>query len=67
MPRQVNPEDVITRLTAQIGQLHAEIAMRDVALDAADKQIAQLEAATTAKEPTESAGFPAPHLEAPAA
>lgn len=40
---QVDVEAVINRLANQIGQLHAEIAMRDAALEAAHAHIAELE------------------------
>lgn len=49
MAQQVNPEAVIARLAAQLGQLAAEMAMRDVALDEAQKRITDLEAAVTAQ------------------
>lgn len=44
---QVDPEKVIQRLATQIGQMAAELAMRDAALDAAHARIAELEAPTT--------------------
>lgn len=40
---QVDPERVIARLSQQIGQMAAELAMRDVALEAAHARIAELE------------------------
>ncbi|NUR27332.1 MAG: hypothetical protein HOU81_09865 [Hamadaea sp.] len=39
----VNPETVIQRLAAQIGQMSAEIAMRDAALEAQAAARAELE------------------------
>lgn len=42
---QVDPEAVIGRLSQQIGHLAAELAMKDVALEAAHARIAELEAA----------------------
>jgi hypothetical protein len=39
----VNPEVVIQRLANQIGQMAAELAMRDAALEAAQGRIAELE------------------------
>lgn len=41
---QVDPEQVITRLSQQIGLLSAQMAMRDVALEAAQARISELEA-----------------------
>lgn len=46
----VDPEKVINRLSQQIGQMAAELAMRDAALDAAQARIAELDAAETAPE-----------------
>lgn len=39
----VDPEKVISRMAQQIGQMAAELAMRDVALEAAHARIAELE------------------------
>ena len=39
----VDPQKVISRLAQQLAVLHAEIAMRDVALEAANERIAELE------------------------
>lgn len=39
----VNPEAVIARLSQQIGQLTAELAMHSVALEAAQARIAELD------------------------
>ena len=38
----VDPEKVIARMAQQIGGLHAELAMRDVALEAAHARIVEL-------------------------
>ena len=43
---QVDPVEVINQLGQQIGGMAAQLAMRDVALAAARKRIAELEAAT---------------------
>lgn len=48
---QVDPEKVIARLANQIGQMAAELAMRDAALDAAHARIAEIEAAAAGDEP----------------
>lgn len=40
---QVDPEVVIQRLSMQIGNMSAELAMRDVALETAQRRIAELE------------------------
>jgi hypothetical protein len=50
---QIDPEKVIARMAQQLGELHAQIAMRDVALDAAHARIAELE--TDAETPAEPA------------
>lgn len=42
-PISIDPEHVIQRLSAQVGQMAAELAMRDVALEAAHSRIAELE------------------------
>lgn len=42
-PIGVDPERVIARLSQQVGQMAAELAMRDVALEAAHARIAELE------------------------
>lgn len=42
-PLSVDPEQVIVRLSQQIGGLSAQLAMRDVALEAAHARIAELE------------------------
>lgn len=42
---QVDPEKVVGRLSQQVGALSAELAMRDVALEAAHARIAELEQA----------------------
>lgn len=39
----VDPEKVIARLSNQVGAMAAELAMRDVALEAAHARIAELE------------------------
>lgn len=44
-PVGVDPEKVIGRLSQQIAAMVAELAMRDVALEAAHGRIAELEAA----------------------
>lgn len=41
---QVDPEAVIRQLASQVGNMAAELAVRDVALDAAHARIAELEA-----------------------
>lgn len=43
----VEPEAVISRLASQIGHLHAELAGRDAALEAAHARIAELETSLT--------------------
>lgn len=43
MEHSIDPEAVIARLSNQIGQLYAELAMRDVALDALQKQLEALQ------------------------
>lgn len=40
----VNPDNVIARLSGQIGSLYAEVAMRDEALAQAHARISELEA-----------------------
>jgi hypothetical protein len=40
-PTRVDPEKVIGKLATQIGGLHAEIAMRDAALEEAQEQLAE--------------------------
>ena len=40
----VDPQKVIDRMAQQIGQMAAELAMRDVALEAARDRITELEA-----------------------
>ena len=40
---QIDPEKVINRLSQQVGQMAAELAMRDVALEEAHARIAELE------------------------
>lgn len=42
----LDPEKVISRLARQIGEMAAELAMRDVALEAAHVRIAELEKPT---------------------
>lgn len=39
-PTRVDPEKVIGKLAAQIGGLHAEIAMRDAAIEDVQQQLA---------------------------
>jgi hypothetical protein len=41
--RAVNPEAVIQRLAAQVGQMAAELAMRDALLEQQAARIAELE------------------------
>lgn len=41
----LDPEKVIQRMAQQIGQMAAELAMRDVALEAAHTRLAELEPA----------------------
>ena len=43
MSTQIDPEAVIRRLAQQVGQMAAELAMRDAALEAAHARIAELE------------------------
>jgi hypothetical protein len=43
MATEINPEHVITRLSQQLGALQVQVAMRDVALEAAEARIAELE------------------------
>lgn len=43
MATNIDPEQVIARLSQQLGALHVQIAMRDVALEAAEARIAELE------------------------
>lgn len=47
----VDPEKVIQRLAAQVGQLSAEIAMRDTALEQAQARIEELENGDAVVEP----------------
>jgi hypothetical protein len=44
MPTQIDPEQAVARLAAQVGKLFAELTMRDLALEAAERRIAELEA-----------------------
>lgn len=46
----IDPEKVVARLSQQIGTLSAELAMRDVALEAAHARIAELERAESSEE-----------------
>lgn len=46
----VDPEAVINQLASQVGHLHAQLAMRSVALDQAHQRIAELEAAAEQPE-----------------
>lgn len=46
-PVGIDAEKVINRLAQQIGAMHAELAMRDAALEAAHARIAELEEAAT--------------------
>lgn len=39
----VDPEGVINRLASQVGQMAAQLAMTEAALEAAQKRIAELE------------------------
>ena len=55
----IDAEDVIRRLSQQVGRMAAELAMRDVALDAANARIAELEGKTEPGGEAGSAG-PAP-------
>lgn len=41
--QQIDPQAVIARLGAQVGQMAAELAMRDTLLEQAQKRIAELE------------------------
>jgi hypothetical protein len=43
MAANIDPEQVIARLSQQIGALSAQLAMTNVALDAAEARIAELE------------------------
>lgn len=44
-PVQIDPERVIARLSQQVGEMAAQLAMRDVALEAAQARIAELASA----------------------
>lgn len=48
---QVDPEKVIARLAGQVAELSAQLAVRDVALEAAQARIAELEQAAEVGEP----------------
>lgn len=49
-PLQVDPEKVIGRLSQQVGQLAAQLAMQETALEAAHARIADLEAAASEED-----------------
>lgn len=53
---QIDPEAVIERLSRQIGQMAAELAMRDAALDAAHARITELEQGTAGTADTGEVG-----------
>ena len=52
MSVQVDPQKVIARLAGQVGELSAQLAMQQVALEAAHERIAELEQAAEVSAPS---------------